>query len=172
MNMMDEVTKEVDKYIAIAEKAFSRKFPMPKIKINIRANNLNGQCAHNYVTNEVTLRFHPGLIDAYEDKYFSTTLPHEVAHAIVYYVYGRVARSHGREWVHVMSLFGVDANRCNSYDRSVVKPKYNRKEVAKYTYTCGCKGFSGTITAHRYARIKKGARYTCLDCRETIKVVA
>ena len=114
------------------------------------------------------IQYQPVILSENPDTFIKRTVPHEVAHIVVVYLYGNGVKPHGREWKSVMHRFGVDSSRCHSYDVSTVRQKRSSLNH-QYAYDCGCKTYQLTIIRHR--RILKGAQYRCNKCKGVLKPV-
>jgi SprT protein len=89
------------------------------------------------------------------DTFMIDTVPHEVAHVICRQVYPR-AKSHGREWKHIMVKLGYAPNRCHEM---VYVPARITK---KYEIFCDCR--THEVGLKVYNKIKNGKIYRCQLC--------
>ena len=79
-------------------------------------------------------------------------VPHELAHLIVYQVFGRV-KPHGQEWQAVMTqLFNLPADTCHQFDVESVQGKM-------FAYQCECQTHYLTIRRHNRIQRDKIAIY-------------
>lgn len=141
--------------LSTAMQAYGRNFPMPAIHTDLR-----GMTAGQAFVADNRIRLNTQLLTEHGQAFIDETLPHELAHLVVYQLYGRRARPHGEEWKAVMALFGAKADRCHSY---TVQPA---RQVATYRYYCNCREHE--ISAIRHRRVAKGRRYVCRSCGETL----
>jgi SprT protein len=103
------------------------------------------------------------LFNENPDHYFSTTIPHEVAH-----LFQRKAnqfdRSHGPTWKRMMSLIGLPAIRCHRMDTT----NATRGRVARnFQVKCNCQ--THNVTANIYSKIVGGQKRICRKCRGQVR---
>lgn len=108
-----------------------------------------------------------GLYVRNKEDFINGTLPHEVAHLAAFRAFND--RGHGLGWKRVMRDFGLEPQRCHSYDVSEVRTK----SVKRFYYNCSCgKPMPVSTTIHNriIERIKKGGSsgYSCRKCRSPI----
>ena len=83
-------------------------------------------------------------------------IPHEIAHLIVFAVWGKV-KPHGKEWQSVMqNIFGIPAQTTHSMDISKVRG-------VTFAYRCRCQTHQLTVRRHR-AVVRGDRQYTCRKC--------
>ncbi|NIC04688.1 SprT-like domain-containing protein [Billgrantia bachuensis] len=130
--------------------------PRPKVWCDLR-----GKCAGQAHYGRGGLRFNPVLYAENRHAFLTEVVPHEMAHWLVRHLRdGRQAKPHGHEWRTVMErLFGLEANVTHSFDTRRASP-------TPYRYHCGCQAHFFTSRRHSLAR--KGRRYRCLSCAETL----
>lgn len=87
------------------------------------------------------------------------TVPHEVAHLLAHYYFGRV-KAHGHEWQRVMRSLGRLPKRTHSMQTTPA-----RVVKAEYVYECRCR--RRNLTAIRHKRV-----YSCEVCGETLRFVS
>lgn len=127
------VEKRVNECIAIAEKHFNQKIAKPSIHFDVR-----GTVGGYYQPSSHKVRYNPVLLNENVDSYIKTTVAHEVAHAIDYYLLGssmyaaRHHKPHGHSWKNIMRILGVPVERCHHYnvDNAQVRVKN------KFEYRC------------------------------------
>jgi SprT protein len=108
--------------------------------------------------NEV--RFNHFMYSQNPSEFLNTVIPHEVAHIVVFQIYGNSVKPHGREWQAVMlKVYGIQPSRTHTFD--VPKPKLS------YEYYCICNKHQ--FTKQRHNRAQKGVEYICKLCRSTLK---
>lgn len=160
-HIQDRISKDVEKYVAIAASHFGKDYRIPAIHYDVR-----GRVA-GYAEGVNTVRFNPILLMENLETFIARTVPHEVAHCIdsangdnarpvgLYLMRNgrRPKRSvHGPSWERIMRLFGVkDIGRCHDYD---VKNAQVRVK-AKFEYKCsGCqKSFFVSSVLHNKMRM-------------------
>ncbi|BFM48289.1 SprT family zinc-dependent metalloprotease [Marinomonas sp. THO17] len=110
--------------------------------------------------NEV--RFNAFMYRQSPEKFLSTVVPHEVAHIIVYQIYGSNVRPHGKEWQAVMrKVFGLSPDRTHDFD--VPPPK------TQFLYACQCQQHE--FTARRHNKVMRGTEYRCKTCLQKLSFV-
>ncbi len=107
------------------------------------------------------IRLNSELLLTHGAQFWRETLPHELAHLIVWQLHGRRVRPHGAEWQAVMRLFGAGLERCHSF---TVLPTRRQRE---YVYHCACRAHH--LSAVRHGRIQRGGRYICVRCHTPLK---
>lgn len=114
------------------------------------------------------IRYNPYLFAKYFADNLATTVPHEVAHYICYRQYAPArVRPHGKEWQHIMQLFGVTAERTCNYDLSGIPTRQQKR----HAYACRCTDYA--FTTRRHNMVVNGKRYyLCRKCGETISPLA
>ncbi|WP_104202743.1 SprT-like domain-containing protein [Billgrantia saliphila] len=130
--------------------------PRPKVWCDLR-----GKCAGQAHYGRGGLRFNPVLYRENRHAYLVEVVPHEMAHWLVRHLRdGHRARPHGREWRTVMErLFGLPPRVTHAFDTRRASPM-------PYRYHCGCQDHY--FTARRHALARKGRRYRCLSCAQTL----
>ena len=84
------------------------------------------------------------------DEFIRQVVPHELAHLIVYQVFGQV-KPHGQEWQSVMTqLFNLPADTCHQFDVENVQGKM-------FAYQCECQ--THYLTIRRHNRIQRDKNY-------------
>lgn len=124
--LQTKVEKKLLEAAAIAKEHYKMDFELPEIRWDVK--NTDGGRA-NY--SQWLVRFNLILCVENEEKFLSTTVPHELAHLITYRVFfkklqaeGKKLRPHGTQWKEVMGVLNTPAKTCHSYDcTSIQKPK-------------------------------------------------
>lgn len=150
-----------DEWIKKAELLYHHGLPQVEIETNLR-----GVAAGKVVIQSerpLRIRYNPTLFHKNRAEFLQQTVPHEVAHLLVWSLYGHRARPHGREWQEVMIRFGLVPHRCHSFDTSVIP----QRQYRRFTYHCRCQ--SHEITAIRHNRIRAGQHYICRRCGDPLK---
>ena len=103
------------------------------------------------------IKFNRTLLLENSDEFIHQVVPHELAHLIVYQVFGRV-KPHGQEWQAVMTqLFNLPADTCHKFDVESVQGKM-------FAYQCECQTHYLTIRRHNRIQRDKIA-YLCRKCQ-------
>jgi len=128
---------------------------------------LQGSIAGQYHSQELMIRYNAQIAAKHYDAFKSRTPAHEVAHHIVYEVWGsrffQCTAPHGKEWQSVMRSLGVtDIGRCHTYDLEGIKVKRQQR----HSYQCYCKKHQISTTRHN--RIQRGMTYLCKSCRQAL----
>lgn len=152
----ERLAAEAQRLLIQAQQRFGVAMPMPEITTDLR-----GLQAGQAFVEEGRIRLNGKLLAEHGERFVKDTLPHELAHMVVYRLYGRRVRPHGREWQAVMELFGANPERCHQYE---VQPA---RRVVGYQYHCQCRVHQ--LSAVRHARVQRGGRYVCLQCGESLR---
>ena len=91
------------------------------------------------------------------DEFIRQVVPHELAHLIVYQIFGRV-KPHGKEWQLVMNeIFKLPADTCHQFDIKNVQGK-------NFEYRCACQ--THFLSTRRHNRIvREKIEYLCRKCK-------
>lgn len=109
------------------------------------------------------LRFNYFMYQQNPAEFLSSVVPHEVAHIVVYQIYGNSVKPHGKEWQAVMfRVFGIRPNRTHTFD---VPPQKN-----SYEYHCSCQKHH--FSKQRHTRAQKGTEYICKKCRCSLQFMS
>ncbi|MFT6984307.1 MAG: SprT protein [Psychromonas sp.] len=139
----------------LAECFFDRPFKRPDYLFNQR-----GKSAGSAHLQRNIIKFNATLFKHNQDEFINQVVAHEVAHLIVYQLYGKV-RPHGREWQDVMcNVFNCPATTTHSLDISKVIGK-------QFSYLCLCR--THQLTIRRHNKVLKGAKYLCTRCKGVLK---
>ena len=161
--VVNELKDATEKVYQTAERVYGRNFSRPRICVNLRGATAG---LARIVLGYSEIRYNEALYLANKEQFISRTVPHEVAHLLVYELYGRRMKPHGLEWQTVCRKIGMtDIERCHDYDVTGLVTRRSRP----YLYSCGCKQFHLTVTIHR--RIMMGQKRCCLKCRGQLKFV-
>ncbi|ETI57899.1 SprT family zinc-dependent metalloprotease [Marinomonas profundimaris] len=106
------------------------------------------------------LRFNVFMYQQNPKEFLETVVPHEVAHIIVYQIYGDNVRPHGKEWQAVMlKVYGIEPSRTHSFDVPPLKETFE--------YHCSCQKHQ--FSKQRHTRAQRGTEYVCKGCRSTLQ---
>ncbi len=168
--MIDHELKEacsqaLGRYVEQANAYYRRRMPLPKLLFDLRGATA-GQMVAQRVTRsrtEYSIRLNSALLKQHVHYFTAQVLPHEVAHMVVDWIYGRRVRAHGEEWQAVMrDCFGCRPERCHSLP--TVPARTHRRD---YIYRCACQ--SHAFTARRHKSAQSGSTYLCRTCKGTLQ---
>ncbi len=130
--------------------------PAPRVWFDLR-----GASAGQAHLGRGGLRFNPVLLAENRAAFFSDVIPHEMAHWLVFHLEnGPRLKPHGREWQTVMrDLYALTPRVTHRLDVS-------RARSAPYRYVCSCGDHY--FTPQRHAQRRKGRRYRCRRCAQTL----
>jgi len=115
----------------------------------------------------IRIRYNQIIFSRYFEDSLINTVAHEVAHYVVYSVWGiKKVKPHGKEWKKIMALFGVEPDVTSNYDVKDL-PLHRQKQ---FKYTCGCMVHQLSTTRHNKVQ-KKKAVYKCRKCLQSLYVV-
>lgn len=108
------------------------------------------------------IRLNPVLLRENAAEFLAQTLPHEVAHWVVFR-WRPGAAPHGVEWRQVMGWLEAPARRCHGFDVERARVRTLRRHL----YACACRTHELTTILHR--RIQNGAFYYCRTCGKALQ---
>lgn len=151
---IERIDRRITECLTSAERYFKIGLKRPCYNFKQR-----GRTAGTAYLQRNEMRFNTYMLQQDADKFIDQVVPHELAHIVVYQVFGAKVRPHGKEWIAVMEhLFNVEANRTHDFD--VPKPRN------LFLYQCTCQVHE--FTAHRHGRAVKGMQYLCRNCRSPL----
>lgn len=152
---LNAVVEEVNACFDVADKFFHHGFKRSSCNFKQK-----GKAAGTAHLQKNEMRFNLFMYEQNPKEFLQTVVPHEVAHIIVYQIYGSHVKPHGKEWQAVMiKVFGIQPNRTHCFD--VPPPKKS------YEYVCQCSTYP--FTQRRHNRVQKGAEYICKNCRSKLQ---
>ena len=151
------VNARIEQCRALAQAAYpTRTIPTPEIRYDINSARIGGQ-AHT----DRYIRLNPVFLNSQTDHYLIQTVGHEFAHIATYAVHGRV-QAHGFQWKTMMSVLGIPADRCHSYEVpegvAVGKPKQ------KFGYHCAACNEPVPVGPKVHKSIQRGKTYWHKPC--------
>lgn len=155
-----QICRMTDAFVERASKLYQQHFTPIAVHFDLK-----GRCAGMFCIQgrQKLIRYNPYIFAKYYDDNLHNTVAHEVAHYIVYQLYGRRVQPHGAQWRRVMLDFKRDPSVYCNYDlQGIPVKKYQHIE-----YHCQCGVHK--LTKIRHNRILKGARYYCKKCGKTLK---
>lgn len=154
-----QIQRKLSQCLALAESHFKRAFAMPTVTYNLR-----GVKAGVAFLQKNEINFNRTLLLENAEEFIHQVVPHELAHLIVYQVYGRV-KPHGAEWQAVMTqLFQLPAETCHQFDVQNVQGK-------TYAYRCNCQLHQLTVRRHNKIQ-RESAVYFCRKCHTKLTYCA
>ena len=157
--LQQHVQTQVDELIRIAATRLKKTLQLPTV--GFRRSGRTAGSAHLHKNH---INFNPILLTEYPENYRTDVVPHEVAHIVVFQVFGRV-RPHGQEWQMVMrEIFGCEPKTTHSMHSKTLAQK-------TFTYRCDCGPVELTIRRHN--RVQRGQQqYQCRTCRQLLTPAA
>nr|WP_086940305.1 SprT family zinc-dependent metalloprotease [Thaumasiovibrio occultus] len=156
-SLQHAIVERVQACLKQAEHKLNKRFAMPVVKFNQR-----GRTAGSARLQLWELRFNPVLLAENPQAFLDDVVPHELAHLIVYQLFGRV-KPHGREWQAVMEgVFKRPAKTTHSFSIANV-------QGTTYRYRCACQEHQ--LTVRRHNKIQRGqTSYRCKGCGQTLQL--
>ncbi len=157
--LQQNVMRTLREKLALAEQKLEQKFPEPSISYKQR-----GTTAGSAYLKEWEIRINPTLLIENTEPFIDEVVPHELAHLLVYRVFGRKGIApHGSEWKWMMQhVLEVTASRTHNFSVSTVKSR-------SFTYYCACSS-THELTIRRHNKIIRGEnQYLCRKCGEILK---
>lgn len=154
--MPEQLESRVEACFQQAEDFFKRRFKRPQVSLKLR-----GQKAGVAHLHENLLRFNLQLYRENREDFLRQTVAHEVAHLVAHQLFGDSIQPHGEEWQLIMrGVYELPPNRCHTYE-------IQRRGGTRYIYRCPCTS-EFPFTAQRHGLVRKGRRYLCRRCRQTL----
>ncbi|WP_439243315.1 SprT family zinc-dependent metalloprotease [Lonepinella sp. BR2474] len=146
-----QIQRRISACLQLAETHFQRPFPMPTVSYEVR-----GVKAGVAYLQQNVIKLNRTLLLENPQAFIQQVVPHELAHLLVYQVFGRV-KPHGKEWQVIMQhLFQLPADTCHQFDVQSVQGK-------TYAYQCGCQIHQ--LSQRRHNKIvRESAVYLCRIC--------
>ena len=149
------VIRKLEKCLQLASYKFNQAFVMPTLEYNVR-----GTKAGVAYLQQNAIKLNRTLLLENPTEFINQVVPHELAHLIVYQVFGNV-KPHGKEWKKVMTeLFHLPAETCHKFDIKNVRGR-------TFHYRCQCQ--THLLTVRRHNKIQAGnVKYFCRQCQTEI----
>ena len=148
-------------FLALAARLFGSALVAPSIRFDLR-----GQSAGQFRETGrggLLIRYNSLLLERHPQEFLSQTVPHEVAHLVVFNLLGPRVPPHGHEWRAVMATFGARPDRCHNFSVEGLKTRHLRR----YDYRCACR--THHLTNIRHNRILSGQVYLCKQCGQPLR---
>lgn len=150
-----QVQRRLTACLQLAEQHFNQAFPMPKVSYDVR-----GMKAGVAYLQQNEIKINRTLLLENPEEFIRQVVPHELAHLIVYQLFGRV-KPHGEEWQKVMiELFRLPADTCHQFDVESVRGK-------TFEYYCQCQTHQLSIRRHNRI-LRESAVYFCRKCKQKL----
>jgi SprT protein len=161
-----QAVRRIQHFVEMANSIYGKSMPVPVVQFDLKGTTA-GQAFGS-----MRIRLNEGLMVDHWDDFMNDTIPHEVAHCVVNFIWGsdvrmtrtgRVRRvSHGPAWKKVMRAFGVEPTRC--HDMDVSKVRQARRTKTKYEYQCSCCGSKIPVGPKYHKDIQNGRKMRHKGC--------
>ena len=147
-----QVQRKLNHSLQLVEAYFKRKFTMPEVNYELR-----GIKAGVAYLQKNVIKFNRTLLLENSDEFIRQVVPHELAHLVVYQMFGRV-KPHGKEWQLVMNeIFNLPSDTCHQFEVKSVQGK-------TCEYRCACQ--LPFLSIRRHNRIvREKIEYLCRKCK-------
>jgi SprT protein len=107
------------------------------------------------------------------DKVIGKTLPHELAHLVVFHLFPYAKQAHGPEFKRVLDSIHVDNSTYHTMKVADIKDESLKiRDKVRYLYRCGCPGMQHKLTAQQHKKLQSGrVGMTCRRCRQNIRFI-
>lgn len=156
-----QVIDKTQYYINIANQQL--KLNLLPIEINF---DLMNRCSGMFIVSrkKIKIRYNEIIFAEYFEDSLINTVAHEVAHYVVYSVYGlKSVKPHGIEWKNIMAIFSVKPDVTSHYEVGHLPLRQQRQ----HEYSCGCSSYKLSTTRH-YKVLRKQAVYRCVKCKQPL----
>lgn len=138
---------------------FNALFKQPELSFKQR-----GKAAGSALINQNVIRLNPTLFEKNKAYFLSHVIAHELAHILVYQLYGRRVKPHGAEWEKIMcEVFNLPPKVTHTLDVSHV----NTRSVM---YQCRCQRVALSMIRHNRITNKKQS-YICKKCKQELQEI-
>lgn len=141
----------------------ARRLPVPDVRFDLRGRSA-GQAVFARRSRQIHIRINAALLASHPTEMLDDTVPHEVAHVVIFRLYGRRAKPHGEEWKALMRAFGIDPRPCHTL------PAEPTRQLKRFRYDCACEE-PAMLTSIRHRRAQQGTDYMCRRCGEKLRFV-
>ncbi|WP_373100710.1 MULTISPECIES: SprT family zinc-dependent metalloprotease [Pasteurellaceae] len=153
-----QVVRKLNAGLQLAEQHFNRTFPVPTVNYRLR-----GVKAGVAYPEHNEIRLNRTLLLENPHAFIAQVVWHELAHLIVYQVFGRV-KPHGAQWRAVMTdIFHLPAQTSHRFNVQNVQGK-------TFAYQCACQTHYLTLRRHNKVQ-KESAVYFCRKCGRQLSLV-
>ncbi|MBD2782172.1 SprT family zinc-dependent metalloprotease [Xenorhabdus szentirmaii] len=156
-SLQQDVMDTMRQKLAQANHFLQKDFPEPSISYLQR-----GTIAGSARLQDWEIRLNPILLNENKQAFIDQVIPHELAHLLAYYQFGKVA-PHGKEWRFIMeNVFNAPAERTHQFSVHSVRSQI-------FTYCCCCQKHELTVRQHNKV-LKGSVCYVCRQCGEKLKI--
>ena len=156
-----QVRKRTEYFIACAEDVFEQRFRRVPVRFDLSGTTAGMFRLHG---RRGEIRYNPWIFAKYFEENLRDTVPHEVAHYIIYAVFGdHGVKPHGPEWRDLMTVFGADPEVTFNMDLEGIPQRRQRT----HPYHCGCRLHELSSTRHNRVQRRRG-QYQCRVCNGTL----
>ena len=155
-NLRVKARECIAQYVERANRELGARLSMPTCSFDLR-----GKTAGQAYYRQNHVRLNAVLLVENFDDFLSDTIPHEVAHLVARAKHGNGIASHGIEWQRVMRAFGLEPERCHSYDTG-----NSAVGTALYKHRCACNTF--TLSPRKHNSAMRG-NLTCKTCKHRLQ---
>ncbi|WP_075182385.1 SprT family zinc-dependent metalloprotease [Pantoea sp. 1.19] len=142
--------------LRLASDTLARPFPEPTLSFQQR-----GTAAGTAWLEKWEIRLNPTLFLENREAFIAEVIPHELAHLLVWTLYGRVP-PHGKAWRWMMEeVLGVPANRTHRFTTDSVRGSH-------FPWFCACQQHQLTVRRHNKA-LRGDSQYRCVHCGERLR---
>ena len=162
-----EIIEAVENCFKKAEILFKKKLGRPVIKFDIRGVRMACQAEAFSLTGFSKIRFNPNFMKDNFDFIKTSTVPHEVAHIVEFYVYGKI--SHSRNWKSICRALGGSGK--TRHNLILSEETIKNAEIKNSTFKAKCKCKTHEITKNLRTRMLKGSQYSCRSCGSKLSLI-
>ncbi len=124
--------------------------------------NQRGKIAASAVLQKNLIKLNASLYSDNTDYFLQQVIAHELAHIMVYQLYGRSTKPHGKEWQHLMlAIFTIPAHVTHCLDVSKVA-------MQKFMYQCDCQKIPLSLIRHNKV-LRNKQIYHCRLCHGVLR---
>lgn len=159
IHLQQKAMRTLREKLALAQQKLDQTFTEPTLNYKQR-----GTTAGSAYLKEWEIRLNAVLLIENGDCFVDEVVPHELAHLLVYRVFGRQGIApHGNEWKWMMeSILEVPASRTHRFEVNSVKSR-------TFSYHCACPS-SHELTIRRHNKVVRGEnQYLCQRCGVILK---
>lgn len=159
IHLQQKAMRTLREKLALAQQKLEQVFPEPTLNYKQR-----GTTAGSAYLKQWEIRLNAVLLIENGEAFVDEVVPHELAHLLVYRVFGRKGIApHGNEWKWMMEhVLEVPASRTHCFEVNSVKSR-------TFIYRCACPS-SHELTIRRHNKILRGEnQYLCRRCGEILK---